>query len=1051
MYAPRPNGKGGSDAIGMSSFRGCGLSRCTPTTYPSLSDLGERITIELRRRGGACAGVKPERRRATRPDRAYGPDHDRRIPVCDAVGRMIRVVLALQLPLLLATLPLAAQTVGGIVLEEGSGAPIEGAMVVLLDSAEHVAARTITDATGRFLAEVPQPGRYHARVDRIGYRSLTTDPFDVPPDGTFRRILVPIRAVVLAGLDVSGSARCRLRAEVGEATVTVWEEARKALEAAAWTLESGRYAYTLLNSVRRLDRDGEQILDEDRDLLSGWGQSPYMSRPAQELADSGYVRELPEGGLSYFAPDAEVLLSDAFLDTHCMRVQAGEDGLVGLAFEPLGGGTLPEIRGVLWMDAATAMLTRLEFRYVNLTWGRAAGDAGGVVTFERLPAGTWVVRDWHIRMPLLQLTGSRYDRTGYQEKGGMVWRVIDPSGIVVREAAAGTVAGQVTDSLGREPLPGAVVTARGMGIRAVSDSAGAFVLSGLPAGHSFLDVAHPSLDTLGLVQPDPVSVEVEERDTVRVRLRVPGVYEVLSRACAESDLRRREARRPSGTAIVLGRVRDGGHAAAGVTVRLGWLAEVEEMRADDTPAVPPQRPGGSGGAPVWRRVQLPAQRWLEAALDERGTFLLCDIASPSQLRVSATSGDLAAELTVAVTREERLRIASVTVQPVRAQQQGVLRGRVLDATTEEPVSAATISIIGGDDVALVTSSTGARGRFSLPVLDSGTFRVRAGQLGYRTAVSDPVRLSPRDTVEIDLWLTPAPVLLDSILVSVRRAGRSLRAGEQLVYGRLLDDDTRSPITGGIVRLVAERRSAVADSTITDDQGHFWLISPRAGTYRLQGERIGYMTSESPTLQLMLGDSIGMDFYLSTQAVLLAPITVNASRRAWSDRANLVGMEGFLSRYERFAKMGFGTLMIRDSIASWEGRVMNVGNMLLARAPQVRTIVPYGDPSARELGGAVVMRGGRASGGIIQPYCIPTYYLNGVRVPYEIVSTYGPADLEAVEVYVSPEIPAELSVGRPCGVVAYWSRRTPGRAAIGKPLRPLLLVAAVVIGGFLILR
>jgi hypothetical protein len=36
----------------------------------------------------------------------------------------------------------------------------------------------------------------------------------------------------------------------------------------------------------------------------------------------------------------------------------------------------------------------------------------------------------------------------------------------------------------------------------------------------------------------------------------------------------------------------------------------------------------------------------------------------------------------------------------------------------------------------------------------------------------------------------------------------------------------------------------------------------------------------------------------------------------------------------------------------------------------------------------------------------------------------PDQLEAVEVYVRPEIPAEFLQGWPCGVVALWYRRGP---------------------------
>lgn len=383
-------------------------------------------------------------------------------------------------------------------------------------------------------------------------------------------------------------------------------------------------------------------------------------------------------------------------------------------------------------------------------------------------------------------------------------------------------------------------------------------------------------------------------------------------------------------------------------------------------------------------------------------------------------------------------------------QRSVVHANVQDSTTGAPVPAATVSLLDVDGVSLVSAPTDTLGNASLPVLGAGTFRVRAERIGYRSAVSNPLTLGADDSVAIQLRLLATPVLLDSILVSVRGQGRSLRIGEQLVFGRLLDDDTRAPIPGGTIRLLGDRGSAAA-SAISNDQGQFWLVSPRAGTYRLQAERIGYQTSESPEVNLMPGDSIGFDFFLSTQAVLLAPITVTSSRRPWIERAPLIGMEGFLDRYGRFARSGFGTFMTRDSIAVWDNRTPSVGEMLRSRVTAVRRVVPFGDPQAPGMAGAIILRFGRASGGVIQETCIPVYYLDGAPVPYEVVSSYAPADLEAVEVYVSPTIPAEFLRGFPCGVVAYWSRRTSGPRRGGTKLWSLLLAAGIVAGTFLFIR
>ena len=241
----------------------------------------------------------------------------------------------------------AAQTVRGVVAEDGTGTRLAGAMVVLFDFDGEAVDRVLSDAGGGFTMRADHPGRYHVRVDRIGYASLTTDPFDVPVRGTFRRIDVPIRPIRVRGLDVSGSRRCEVRPEEGRVTARVWEEARKALEAAAWTQSTGIYRYTLRHFVRDLDRSGERILDENRAFKRGSTNAPFVSVPVEGLIADGFVQEDVESGTIYHAPDAEAFLSDAFIDTHCMGVRRGEAGSIGLVFEPVEGRTLPDIEGVL--------------------------------------------------------------------------------------------------------------------------------------------------------------------------------------------------------------------------------------------------------------------------------------------------------------------------------------------------------------------------------------------------------------------------------------------------------------------------------------------------------------------------------------------------------------------------------------------------------------------------------------------------------------------------------------------------------------------------------
>lgn len=89
----------------------------------------------------------------------------------------------------------------------------------------------------------------------------------------------------------------------------------------------------------------------------------------------------------------------------------------------------------------------------------------------------------------------------------------------------------------------------------------------------------------------------------------------------------------------------------------------------------------------------------------------------------------------------------------------------------------------------------------------------------------------------------------------------------------------------------------------------------------------------------------------------------------------------------------------------------------------------GDPADRF--GQVLLRGG----------CTPSYFIDGFLVPPDAViagqinpmALLPPENLEAVEVYVQPRIPAEFfQGGRPCGVVSLWTRKEPAIAEAGIP-------------------
>lgn len=232
--------------------------------------------------------------------------------------------------------------------------------------------------------------------------------------------------------------------------------------------------------------------------------------------------------------------------------------------------------------------------------------------------------------------------------------------------------------------------------------------------------------------------------------------------------------------------------------------------------------------------------------------------------------------------------------------------------------------------------------------------------------------------------------------------------QPLIHGRLIDDGTRAVIPAVAVHLLTAGGERVL-TVFTDSTGTFRMRAPMPGEYRLRGERIGYRTTETEKIKLLAGDALSFDFYLSTSAVLLAPIEVTASARDWGDRWVPAGMEPVYERM-RFAELlGTGKFFTRRTLAEYEG-VSLTG--LLMNVPGLR---PDGS-------GGVVMRRAGGSGD-----CAPLIYLNGAKYPLMGVpldQLFGTADLEAVEVYRgASQIPAEFSGSdAQCGVIALWTRR-----------------------------
>ncbi len=241
---------------------------------------------------------------------------------------------------------------------------------------------------------------------------------------------IAVEPVELSGLAVEVERECVVRPEEGLETARLFEAARKTLNAVRWTERGRLFIYEVVRFQRELDPRTLVVRQQKADTTWRVAVRPFVAADADDLVQRGFVQESP-ADTSYYAPDAEVLLSDAFLDTHCFKVRAGgETGLIGLAFEPVPGRAVPDVQGVLWLDPETGALRSLEYRYTDLHIGVPVEHFGGRVEFEQLSTGAWIMGGWYIRGPIIRLSGPWLHRerrpklVAIKEVGGAVLRAV---------------------------------------------------------------------------------------------------------------------------------------------------------------------------------------------------------------------------------------------------------------------------------------------------------------------------------------------------------------------------------------------------------------------------------------------------------------------------------------------------------------------------------------------------------------------------------------------------------------------------------------------------
>ena len=313
------------------------------------------------------------------------------------------MAIAIVIPCIFAV-GVTAQEIRGTV-RTPDGAPASGVVMVLLHQTvgDSIVARVVSNNLGVYALK-SHAGTVRLRALRIGF-----EPMDV---GTYTLVAgvtdtVPVtlttNRVRLATVSITSSKHCDVHPDDDALVAKLFVEARTALLAttAQVTGTVSRIQYT--NFTRYEDMRGRLTSPIERVVMNQNGTAAYGSASIGDLSKRGYVVDAVDGA-TYFAPDANILLSDAFAAQHCLQLVNGTGdhaGSVGIGFKPVNRPhTIVDVTGTLWLDRQTYELQYLEYQYDALPDELKRANVGGRVEYTRMSDGVWFISRWSIRTPM---------------------------------------------------------------------------------------------------------------------------------------------------------------------------------------------------------------------------------------------------------------------------------------------------------------------------------------------------------------------------------------------------------------------------------------------------------------------------------------------------------------------------------------------------------------------------------------------------------------------------------------------------------------------------
>lgn len=112
-----------------------------------------------------------------------------------------------------------------------------------------------------------------------------------------------------------------------------------------------------------------------------------------------------------------------------------------------------------------------------------------------------------------------------------------------------------------------------------------------------------------------------------------------------------------------------------------------------------------------------------------------------------------------------LLLLALAAAPARAQ---IVKGVLRDSGTKQPILLGTVALLDTTLAVVDQVFTNEAGSFVLNAPRPGAYYVLADRLGYKRSVDGILELGAGGSIDVDFFLRPEPLVLDSIVVAARR-------------------------------------------------------------------------------------------------------------------------------------------------------------------------------------------------------------------------------------------------------------------------------------------